>query len=322
MVWLRILLTAFILFPIETFAWTEIERSELAQKAADLLKLHLDKLADEGHHLVLVGRRGSDTSIWPWIKPDYQIIDTPRGKSLFKTLGTSIYLKDEDKTYFTHVGIALLDSPQSRNWTFRHKLRFTRKDPTERIRSGIFTQNLVEFFSDTPVTYDFIIFVLDPKIESRMYEELQFPKLTLAYALDSEAYNELADPFTGTEQNSNTWVLNQVVAAMSDHEQVLARGIPYIQQRLEALRFVPDFISVRDLPWTYQLALNTNINRFPFTLFGDFTTLEQNAYLDTLAPRSARFKYYGLVAPAVTVSSIQRFLEKQKVLKQVLRLGH
>lgn len=107
--------------------------------------------------------------------------------------------------HYSHSGFAVRDHPDGR-WTVVHLLNDCSSDG-----SGLYTQGLVNFFADDLVNQDARITWLQPDIAERLSQQL----LALpGDALYTPHYNLIARPDSTRYQNSTSWVLEHVAAAI------------------------------------------------------------------------------------------------------------
>ncbi len=106
---------------------------------------------------------------------------------------------------YSHAGFALRDH-RDRRWTVVHLLNDCSSDG-----SGLYAQGLVNFFADDLVNQDARIVWLQPDIAERLAARLlALPDDTLY----TPRYNLIAPPDSKSYQNSTSWVLEHIAAAV------------------------------------------------------------------------------------------------------------
>lgn len=116
--------------------------------------------------------------------------------------------------HYSHSGFAVRDHPDGR-WTVVHLLNDCSSDG-----SGLYTQGLVNFFADDLVNQDARITWLQPDIAERLSQQL----LALpGDALYTPHYNLIARPDSTRYQNSTSWVLEHIAAAIPTKANVHTR---------------------------------------------------------------------------------------------------
>lgn len=116
--------------------------------------------------------------------------------------------------HYSHSGFAVRDHPDGR-WTVVHLLNDCSSDG-----SGLYTQGLVNFFADDLVNQDARITWLQPDIAERLSQQL----LALpGDALYTPHYNLIARPDSTRYQNSTSWVLEHIAAAIPPKANVRTR---------------------------------------------------------------------------------------------------
>ena len=106
---------------------------------------------------------------------------------------------------YSHAGFALRDHPDGR-WTVVHLLNDCSNDG-----SGLYAQGLVNFFADDLVNQDARITWLEPDVAERLAARLLgLPGDTLY----TPHYNLIARPDSRQYQNSTSWVLEHIAAAI------------------------------------------------------------------------------------------------------------
>lgn len=140
---------------------------------------------------------------------------------------------------YSHAGFALRDHPDGR-WTVVHLLNDCSSDG-----SGLYTQGLVNFFADDLVHQDARITWLQPEITERLSKQL----LALpGDPLYTPHYNLIARPDSARYQNSTSWVLEHIAAAIPPKANIRTRTAAY-QQAL-ANGFEPGRIHI---PYTKRI---------------------------------------------------------------------
>ncbi len=144
---------------------------------------------------------------------------------------------------YSHAGFAVRDHPDGR-WTVVHLLNDCSSDG-----SGLYTQGLVNFFADDLVTQDARIVWLQPEVAERLAKQLLAMPGDPLY---TPRYNLIARPDSARYQNSTSWVLEHIAAAIppkifirtrtAAYQQALANGfapghihIPYSQRIMGGL---------------------------------------------------------------------------------------
>lgn len=116
--------------------------------------------------------------------------------------------------HYSHSGFAVRDHPDGR-WTVVHLLNDCSSDG-----SGLYTQGLVNFFADDLVNQDARITWLQPDVAERLSQRL----LALpGDALYTPHYNLIARPDSTRCQNSTSWVLEHIAAAIPPKANVRTR---------------------------------------------------------------------------------------------------
>jgi hypothetical protein len=140
---------------------------------------------------------------------------------------------------YSHAGFAVRDHPDGR-WTVVHLLNDCSSDG-----SGLYTQGLVNFFADDLVNQDARITWLQPEIAARLSKQL----LALpGDPLYTPRYNLIARPDSTRYQNSTSWVLEHIAAAIPPKAFIRTRTAAY-QQAL-ANGFEPGHIHI---PYTKRI---------------------------------------------------------------------
>ncbi len=140
---------------------------------------------------------------------------------------------------YSHAGFAVRDHQDGR-WTVVHLLNDCSSDG-----SGLYTQGLVNFFADDLVEQDARITWLEPDIADRLSKRL----LALhSDPLYTPHYNLIARPGSTHYQNSTSWVLEHIAAAIPPKANTRTRTAAY-QQAL-AHGFQPGHINI---PYTKRI---------------------------------------------------------------------
>jgi hypothetical protein len=182
--------------------------------------------------------------------------------------------------HYSHVAFVVRDHPDGR-WTVVHLLNQCGTD-----HSSLYAQGLVNFFLDDLVNQDARIVWLQPQVAARLAVLLQSPEL---FALHNRHYNVIARYDSPRTQNSTAWVLDVLDAARLPESGSITRADAQALERTEGFR--PDFIHIsygkRILGGLFSA--NTDFSDHPLAtrLSGDY--------------------------PVVTVRSIFRYLEQQRV---------
>ena len=120
--------------------------------------------------------------------------------------------------HYSHSGFAVRDHPDGR-WTVVHLLNDCSSDG-----SGLYTQGLVNFFADDLLSQDARITWLQPDVAERLSQQL----LALpGDALYTPHYNLIARPDSTRYQNSTSWVLEHIAAAIPPKANVRTRRQAY-----------------------------------------------------------------------------------------------
>lgn len=106
---------------------------------------------------------------------------------------------------YTHAGVVWKHSRDGL-WRFKHLLNVCAGKS-----SRLFVQNLVQFFNDDPHFYDFEVAAPSVGLQEKMASLLE--RKGAAERLHNPRYNNIANPFRTTFQNSNGWVLTVVASA-------------------------------------------------------------------------------------------------------------
>lgn len=134
---------------------------------------------------------------------------------------------------YSHAGFAVRDHPDGR-WTVVHLLNDCSSDG-----SGLYTQGLVNFFADDLVTQDARIVWLQPEVAGRLAKQLLAMPGDPLY---TPRYNLIARPDSARYQNSTSWILEHIAAAIPPKIFIRTRTAAY-QQAL-ANGFAPGHIHI------------------------------------------------------------------------------
>lgn len=104
---------------------------------------------------------------------------------------------------YSHMGFAI-KGLHGKDWGLVHLL--TKDDSS---RSGIYSEGLVNFFSDEPFEMACLIQTLPQSVESALLANWQ----SLAKALHCSSYSLTAHPYSLSTQNCNQWVLETLALA-------------------------------------------------------------------------------------------------------------
>ena len=176
---------------------------------------------------------------------------------------------------YSHAGFALRDHRDGR-WTVVHLLNDCSSDG-----SGLYAQGLVNFFADDLVNQDARITWLEPDVAERLAARL------LASAGDplyTPRYNLIARPDSRQYQNSTSWVLEHIAAAIPPRTSIRTRAAAY-QQAL-ANGFEPGRIRI---PYTKRIMGSLFAGNLIFTdhpvatrLSGDYPVVTVRSILEWL----------------------------------------
>jgi hypothetical protein len=176
---------------------------------------------------------------------------------------------------YSHAGFAVRDHPDGR-WTVVHLLNDCSSDG-----SGLYTQGLVNFFADDLVNQDARITWLQPDIADRLSKQL----LALpGDRLYTPHYNLIARADSARYQNSTSWVLEHIAAAIPPKTVIRTRTAAY-QQAL-ANGFEPGHIHI---PYSKRIVGGLFAANLVFTdhtiatrLGGDYPVVTVRSILDWL----------------------------------------
>jgi hypothetical protein len=177
---------------------------------------------------------------------------------------------------YSHAGFAMRDHRDGR-WTVVHLLNDCSSDG-----SGLYAQGLVNFFADDLVNQDARITWLEPDIAERLAARL------LALAGDSlytPRYNLIARPDSRQYQNSTSWVLEHIAAAIPPPSMRI-RTRPAAYQQALASGFEPGRIRI---PYTKRVMGGLFAGNLVFTdhpiatrLGGDYPVVTVRSILEWL----------------------------------------
>ncbi len=176
---------------------------------------------------------------------------------------------------YSHAGFAVRDHPDGR-WTVVHLLNDCSNDG-----SGLYSQGLVNFFSDDLVNQDARITWLAPPLAERLARDLLAIPGDRLY---TPHYNLIARPGSSQYQNSTAWVLEHIAAAIPPNTDVGTRASAY--QLAITNGFVPDIIHI---PYTKRIMGGLFSANLVFTdhsiatrLGGDYPVVTVRSILDWL----------------------------------------
>ncbi len=197
-------------------------------------------------------------------------IDAP--VALISRVGTDL---SKQGLRYSHAGFAVRDHADGR-WTVVHLLNDCSSDG-----SGLYAQGLVNFFADDLVNQDARITWLQPDIADRL--SLQLRALP-GDPLYTPHYNLIARPDSGRYQNSTSWVLEHIAAAIPPRAVVHTRTAAY-QQAL-ANGYAPGRIHI---PYTKRIVGGLFAANLVFTdhpvatrLGGDYPVVTVRSILEWL----------------------------------------
>jgi hypothetical protein len=176
---------------------------------------------------------------------------------------------------YSHAGFAVRDHPDGR-WTVVHLLNDCSSDG-----SGLYSQGLVNFFSDDLVNQDARITWLVPAVAERLARDLLAIPGDRLY---TPHYNLIARPGSSQYQNSTAWVLEHIAAAIPANANVGTRASAY--RLAVANDFAPDIIHI---PYTKRIMGGLFSTNLVFTdhsiatrLGGDYPVVTVRSILDWL----------------------------------------
>ncbi len=178
-------------------------------------------------------------------------------------------------TAYSHAGFAVRDHRDGR-WTVVHLLNDCSRDS-----SGLYAQGLVNFFADDLVNQDARITWLEPDIAERLAAHL------LALPDDplyTSRYNLIAHPDSRQYQNSTSWVLEHIAAALPGNVKLHTRASAY--RRALAHGFEPGRIRI---PYSKRIVGGLFAGNLVFTdhpvatrLGGDYPVVTVRSILEWL----------------------------------------
>ena len=115
---------------------------------------------------------------------------------------------------YTHAGL-VYKQPDGR-WRVAHLLNRCGSADAD-----LWYEGLGNFFLDDMFSYDAVAVVPPPAVATKLHARLQDGPLL--HTLFSARYSMVAYPFATRYQNSNTWVLENMAAAMADGRQLYTR---------------------------------------------------------------------------------------------------
>ncbi|AXQ28685.1 DUF2145 domain-containing protein [Solimonas sp. K1W22B-7] len=133
---------------------------------------------------------------------------------------------------YTHAGIAYR-APGEAGWTILHKLNHCGED-----RASLFRDGLMNFFLDDPLEYRALLLFPTEALQRHLAPAAAGD---LGLGMDNPHYSVLAYPFALDYQNSNSWLLEFLVAAGSE---VPVIGRAAAQTQLRRSGYKPDRISI------------------------------------------------------------------------------
>lgn len=111
---------------------------------------------------------------------------------------------------YSHVAFVYKNVNDS-TWQIYHKLNTCGSD-----QSSLYIEGLANFFLDDMVSYDSKIFIPSEMVQEKLYQLLT-ENTEKIKSLHENHYNMLAYPFSNKYQNSNQWVLEVFVNALSNN---------------------------------------------------------------------------------------------------------
>lgn len=176
---------------------------------------------------------------------------------------------------YSHAGFAVRDHRDGR-WTVVHLLNDCSSDG-----SGLYAQGMVNFFADDLVNQDARITWLEPDIAERLAAHL----LALpGDPLYTPRYNLIARPDSRQYQNSTSWVLEHIAAALPGNVKLHTRASAY--RRALAQGFEPGRIRI---PYSKRIVGGLFAGNLVFTdhpvatrLGGDYPVVTVRSILEWL----------------------------------------
>jgi hypothetical protein len=177
--------------------------------------------------------------------------------------------------HYSHSGFAVRDHADGR-WTVVHLLNDCSNDG-----SGLYAQGLVNFFADDLVSQDARITWLQPDVAERLSKQLLALPGDVLY---TPHYNLIARPDSTRYQNSTSWVLEHIAAAIPPKGNVRTRIQAY--QLALGHGFQPGRIHI---PYTKRIVGGLFAANLVFTdhavatrLGGDYPVVTVRSILDWL----------------------------------------
>ncbi len=174
---------------------------------------------------------------------------------------------------YSHMGYVVHDP--AGGWTIVHDL-----NKCGTAEADLYEQGLAEFFADDLFSYEVAIVVPTPELQSRLLDALSPAK---RFAMHEAHYSAVAYPFATKYQNSNGWLLETYVQALSPVPLV---GRTEAQHALQALQYAPSVLDIGpmtrlggrvfkanvvfddhppSLRWTNRITVNTGDDLVKFT---------------------------------------------------------
>jgi len=176
---------------------------------------------------------------------------------------------------YSHVGFAVRDHAAGR-WTMVHLLNTCGSD-----RSGLFAQGLVNFFADDMLRYDARVVLLSSPTAKQVAMLLDSRRI---HALHQPRYSVIARPDSRRFQNSTSWVLEIIAAALD----------PQVSTRLDAqMQLAGESFSADEIAIPYA-------KRLLGGLFAANAAFSEHSLATRLGGRY----------PVVTVRAIMRHLQR------------
>ncbi|MGQ0801142.1 MAG: DUF2145 domain-containing protein [Pseudomarimonas sp.] len=132
---------------------------------------------------------------------------------------------------YSHVGFAVRDHVAGR-WTVVHLLNTCGSD-----RSGLFAQGLVNFFADDLLRFDARVTLLSSPAAEQVAMLLKSRRI---HVLHQSHYSVIARPDSQRFQNSTSWVLEIIAAALAPSTSTRAD----VQRQLVGEGFIADEITI------------------------------------------------------------------------------
>ena len=183
--------------------------------------------------------------------------------------------QNPDKQKYTHAGFVYKSTEQS-PYLFKHVLNICSGES-----SGIFVQNLVQFFNDGPYFYDFRILVPSPYLQEQIVAVLESD---LASTLHNPQYSNIANPFHNDYQNSNGWILSVVASAQAQAHYAQALSSIEQAQNWYRTHFIPSQVKVGALRGLFSVFV-------PNATVSDHTEEEKASGWYNFVSTAALFRY-------------------------------